>query len=113
MNVFNRRTAALVIGLMALVLMFRLDDPPGDRVSGDGKPTYVHDECYQAFTAHRYAAGDPNAWNPRGSRREAAAFDSSDMTATAAYEWTHPPTAKLVMAAFIRLFGFVPVAYRL
>lgn len=67
---------------------------------------YVHDEVYQAFTAHRYAIGDPHAWNPRATREQAAAVRARDMTRWTAYEWVHPPTAKLIMAASIRTFGF-------
>jgi dolichyl-phosphate-mannose-protein mannosyltransferase len=74
---------------------------------------YVHDECYQAFTAHRYALSDREAWNPFATRARAAAIDPTDMSPTTAYEWTHPPTAKLIMSLFVRLFGFRPFAYRL
>jgi dolichyl-phosphate-mannose--protein O-mannosyl transferase len=35
------------------------------------------------------------------------------MTRWTTYEWVHPPTAKLVMAVFIRLLGFSPLAFRL
>jgi len=97
----------------AVVLLFRLGDPPGRRQRPDNAPTYVHDECYQAFTAHRYLLGDPNAWNPLATRQDAEAFFRGDMTAWTSYEWVHPPTAKLVMAGFIRVLGFTPFAYRL
>lgn len=102
-----------VLLVAAAVLLFRLGDPPGRLEHPGDAPTYVHDECYQAFTAHRYLLGDPNAWNPFATRQDAEAFSREDMTPWTAYEWVHPPTAKLVMAGFIRAWGFTPFAYRL
>src|SRR5260370_387726 len=58
------RLAHAVFAVAAFVLALRLGDPP----------TYVHDECYQAFTAHRYAMGDPLAWEPRADRAAMVAF---------------------------------------
>lgn len=105
-----RGWARIVLALAALVYVARLGDPP------TGAPyhrDYVHDECYQAFTAHRYALGDPEAWNPRATRATMQHFLRDDVTRSTAYEWVHPPTAKLIMALGIRLFGFRAVAYRL
>jgi dolichyl-phosphate-mannose-protein mannosyltransferase len=101
--------ATIVAAAVATLYLSHLDAPR----DGSASPTYVFDECYQAFTAHRYVLGDPNAWQGTGGPDEMAAFDPSDVTPDVAYEWTHPPTAKLVMAAFIRAFGFVPFAYRI
>jgi len=103
----------LVLLATAALLLYRLGDPPESyRQPGDG-PTYVHDECYQAFTAHRYALGDPKAWNPWAKREDMAAITTGDMTQWTTYEWVHPPTAKLIMAGFIRVLGFSPVSFRL
>jgi dolichyl-phosphate-mannose-protein mannosyltransferase len=54
---------------------------------------YIFDEVYHAFTAQEMVKGNPAAWEwwntpPSGF----------------AYEWTHPPLAKLIMAAGI-IFG--------
>ncbi|MFO0722589.1 MAG: glycosyltransferase family 39 protein [Myxococcota bacterium] len=78
----------------------------------DARPGYIHDECYQAFTAHRYAEGDPAAWG-WAAREDVEKFDKTDMTPHTTYEWVHPPTAKLIMSASISLLGFTPFAYRL
>ncbi len=107
------RWSWFVFLVAAGLLLYRLGDPPSSfQRPGDG-PTYIHDECYQAFTAHRYALGDRSAWSPWATRETAAAFATDDMTPWTTYEWVHPPTAKLVMAGFIRLLGFFPVAFRL
>src|SRR3989344_8746891 len=64
--------------------------------------TYYFDEVYHAFTAQAYAVGDPRGyewWNsaPQGF----------------AYEWLHPPLAKLIQAVSIVLLGDTPFAWRL
>jgi dolichyl-phosphate-mannose--protein O-mannosyl transferase len=101
------------LGIAALTMVVRLNDPPGGYRQPGDPVEYVHDECYQAFTAHRYAIGDRDAWNPFATRESAAKIDSADMTHWTTYEWVHPPTAKLIMSWFVRLFGFQPTAYRL
>lgn len=102
-----------MLGIAALTLVVRLNDPPGSYQKPGDAAEYVHDECYQAFTAHRYAIGDRDAWNPFATRDSAARVTSSDMTHWTTYEWVHPPTAKLIMSWFVRMFGFQPTAYRL
>ena len=106
-----RWRGGVVLLVTAIVILARIGDP-SLYVGANSPPNYVHDECYQAFTAHRYAAGDPNAWSPRASRDVMKRFDAADMTAATMYEWVHPPGAKLVMALLIRLLGFRPIAYR-
>lgn len=65
------------------------------RLIGLGSPEAEYfDEVYHAFTAKRVLHGDPKAWewwneHPPGF----------------AYEWTHPPLAKLGMAAGMKVFG--------
>lgn len=107
------RAGVVVFALAALVHLWRLDEPPGALRGPAGEPEYVYDECFQAFTAHRYSLGDPNAWNPLAGRSELLAFARDDVAPNVAYEWVHPPTAKLIMALGIRLFGFTPVSVRL
>lgn len=63
--------------------------------------TYVFDELYYAYTAGRYVAGDPGAY----STAERPAED-------VAIEWTHPPLAKLIIAAAILVVGDGPLGWR-
>ncbi|MFH0942766.1 MAG: phospholipid carrier-dependent glycosyltransferase [Candidatus Beckwithbacteria bacterium] len=62
---------------------------------------YVFDEVYHTFTAQEMAKGNQHAWewwvpSPPG----------------VAYEWTHPPLAKLAMAGSISLLGDRSFAWR-
>ena len=62
---------------------------------------YIYDEVYHAFTAQEMAKGNVKAWewwnpSPKGF----------------AYEWTHPPLAKLIMAGGVLLFGKSQFAFR-
>lgn len=107
------RLSGLVFLAAVGLLLYRLGEPPVGPHPPEAGPAYVHDECYQAFTAHRYALGDPNAWNPYATREDMAAVTRDDMTRWTTYEWVHPPSAKLVMAGFIRALGFTPTAFRL
>jgi len=100
------RAAAAVLLFCLLLLGIGLAGPP---VEGPG---YIHDECYQAFTAHRYALGDPDAWR-WGERPVLEKMTKDDLTSATTYEWVHPPFAKLMMASAISAFGFTPTVYRL
>lgn len=56
--------------------------------------TFYFDEVYHAFTAKELVRGNPSAWEywatpPQGF----------------AYEWTHPPMAKIIMAGGMLVFG--------
>ncbi|MCL4382870.1 glycosyltransferase family 39 protein [Patescibacteria group bacterium] len=57
-------------------------------------PKEYFDEVYHAFTAKRVLAGDPKAWEWWNTPPEGFA-----------YEWTHPPFAKLAMAGGMKIFG--------
>ena len=68
----------------AFVHFFRFDYPNA----------YVFDEVYHGFTAKEYAKGEIKAWEwwntpPPG----------------VAYEWTHPPLAKEIMAVSLKIFN--------
>jgi len=73
------------------------------RLIGLGSPPEEYfDEVYHAFTAQTVLSGQPQAWewwnpNPDGF----------------AYEWTHPPMAKLVMAGSMSIFGRNPLGWRI
>lgn len=73
-----------ILLLAAILRFYRLDYPKG----------YVFDEVYHAFTAREYASGHKEAWEwwttpPPG----------------VAYEWTHPPLAKEIMAGSMILLN--------
>lgn len=74
----NPKTILLLILLStAFLRLYRLDYPKN----------YVFDEVYHAFTAKEYLNGNKEAWNPWGKPPPGVA-----------YEWTHPPLAKQIMA---------------
>ncbi len=89
-----KREKLLIILLVVLSLairVFRLNTPP----------TYMFDEVYHAFTAEAYARNDPQGYEwwhqaPKGF----------------AYEWLHPPLAKLIQAGSIKILGDHPFAWR-
>lgn len=60
------------------------------------------DEIYHAFTARQMLAGDPKPWHWSSAHPEGYA-----------YEWTHPPLAKEIMAGSMALFGVNPFSWRL
>lgn len=76
----------ILIFILSLTLFLRL-------YNLDYPNKYVFDEVYHAFTAKEYLAGHREAWEwwntpPPG----------------VAYEWTHPPLAKELMAASMYIF---------
>lgn len=86
----NRLLFSLLFFLLVSRL-FRLDVPD----------TYYFDEVYHAFTAQAYAENDPRGyewWH--------------EATGGLAYEWLHPPLAKLIQAGSIRILGDNPFAWR-
>ncbi len=71
--------------LQALVLrMVRLDEPPA----------YYFDEIYYGFTAKEYLAGNRSTYDPWAQPPKGVA-----------YEWTHPPLGKLIMAGTMAVAG--------
>jgi len=63
---------------------------------------YVFDEVYHGFTAELMAESDPKAWEWWNTPPEGFA-----------YEWTHPPLSKLMMAGGTLIFGKDHFSYRL
>ncbi len=79
--------------LFSLVIrLVRLDFPPQD----------YFDEIYHAFTARQMLVGDPKPWHWSSAHPEGFA-----------YEWTHPPLAKEIMAASMGVLGVHSFAWRL
>jgi len=71
----------------------RLNDPP----------KRYFDEVYHAFTAEQWVKGNTQAW----------LWNQKSPEKGCSYEWTHPPLAKLFMAASLKTFGIHPWAWRL
>lgn len=88
---WRRALLALVLAGLALKLV-RLSEPP----------TFYLDEVYHAFTAQQYLHGNPDAYDPWAKPPPDRAF-----------EWTHPPLAKLLMAAAMAVFGETPFGWRI
>lgn len=81
---------ALLFVLIGLVLYFwRIEAP------WNGNRGYIYDEVYHAYTAAQYVNGNTDAWDWR---------TQSPVEGTA-YEWTHPPLGKEIIAIGIWLFG--------
>lgn len=83
----------LILLFTTLVRLIRLDFPN----------KYVFDEVYHAFTAKEYLTGSKAAWEWWTTPPPGVAF-----------EWTHPPLAKEIMAASMFIFRTEDAwAYRL
>ena len=64
---------------------------------------YYFDEVYHAVTAKAYADNNRDAYDP---------FAQAPKEGTA-YDWLHPPLAKLIQATSIKVLGDRPIAWRL
>ena len=84
----------IVLTLFSLFIRaFRLTEPP----------RYYFDEVYHAVTAKAYADNNRDAYDP---------FAKAPKEGTA-YDWLHPPLAKLIQAGSIKIFGDNPLGWRL
>jgi len=63
---------------------------------------FYFDEVYHAYTAQEIVVGNSKAWEYLADPPEGVA-----------YEWTHPPMAKLFMAGSMKIFGLNSFAWRL
>jgi len=86
----------LLLILLLLTLIFRLL-----RVSTPNR--YIFDEVYHTVTARGYSQGIKEAYNP---------FSKSPEPNTA-YDWLHPPLAKLIQATSIKALGDSSFSWRL
>lgn len=82
----------LILVFSLFIRLFRLEIPETD----------YFDEIYHAFTARQMLAGDPKPWHWTSPHPEGFA-----------YEWTHPPLAKEIMAVSMGIFGADSWAWRL
>lgn len=84
----------LILGIIFFVLftrLYRLDQPSH----------HYFDEVYHGFTAQIYLHNDPKAYDVYAKPPEGFA-----------YEWTHPPLAKLIMAVSMAVLGENAVGWR-
>jgi predicted membrane-bound dolichyl-phosphate-mannose-protein mannosyltransferase len=91
-----RAPGKLLVGIVLFALamrLFRLDAPP----------ERYFDEVYHGYTAQQWVEGNTDAW----------LWSTKAPDKGCAYEWTHPPGAKLVMAWSMEIFGVKPWAWRL
>lgn len=72
--------------------LFRLNTPP----------IYIFDEVYHVVTIKAYAHNNPVGYE----------WWHQDPEPNTAYDWLHPPLAKLIQAGSVRLFGETSFAWR-
>ena len=82
--------------------MIRLNTPP----------IGYHDEVYHAYTAEQWVQGNTDAWL-WNTKTPSGPDWANNYTHHPAYEWTHPPLAKLLMQASMEIFVIRPWAWRL
>jgi dolichyl-phosphate-mannose-protein mannosyltransferase len=64
--------------------------------------SYVFDEVYHVVTSRAYSQNNPEAYNPFSAPPEP----------NTAFDWLHPPLAKLIQASSIKLIGDSSFAWR-
>ena len=84
---------AIITIFSAAVRLFRINEPA----------RYYFDEVYHVVTARAFSQNNPAAYDPFAPPPEEGT----------AYDWLHPPLAKLIQASSIKLLGDKPVAWRL
>lgn len=93
----NNKVVLLVLALLVIfslvTRLFRIAEPKN----------YYFDEVYHVPTAVAYSQNNPEAYNP---------FAPPPKEGTA-YDWLHPPLAKLIQAGFIKALGDNPLGWRL
>jgi dolichyl-phosphate-mannose--protein O-mannosyl transferase len=94
-SVYKRWHLWAILGLLVFGLctkLYRLDYPK----------SFYFDETYHGFTATRFLHGDSNVFDPWVKQPHGTA-----------YEWTHPPLAKLLMATSMQIVGENSFGWRL
>src|SRR3989338_9775352 len=92
----QKRLFVFILSLLVfsfLVRIWRISEPN----------RYYFDEVYHVVTARAYSQNNPAAYDPFAPPPEEGT----------AYDWLHPPLAKLIQASSIKLLGDKPVAWRL
>ncbi|MGA3121466.1 MAG: glycosyltransferase family 39 protein [Polyangiaceae bacterium] len=114
-----RRSWIWLLLIVGLIYGCRLNRPETGRLE-DGKWLYAYDENYTVLTARRIAVGDKNVWDAwrhpddGADRRFTSIFSTADLgNDDSRYEWVHPPTPRVIMAAIIRVAGMNPALYRI
>lgn len=88
----HKHILILLLVLSFFLRIFRLSEPN----------RYIFDEVYHVVTARGYSQNNPESYNP---------FSKSPEPKTA-YDWLHPPLAKLIQAGSIKLLGDTSFAWR-
>lgn len=83
---------ATIVALSFLSKLIRVDYPAN----------HVYDEVYYAFTTELLVQGDPRVFD----------WLAKPPPAPFAYEWTHPPLAKSIIALGVAAFGPNPLGWR-
>ncbi len=95
-NSLTTKSSKIILGIILtfafVTRVFELASPPNE----------YFDEVYHAFTAKVMLHNDPKAWEWWNTPPEGFA-----------YEWTHPPLAKLGMVLGMKLFGENSFGYRI
>ena len=105
MDIQIHRLILLLILLFAMVIRLARLNAPGER---------YFDEVYHAYTAEEWAKGNTRRLAMgRSALPEEQADEWTPPEEDCSYEWTHPPTAKLIMSWSMRVFGIHPWAWRL
>lgn len=84
---------AAIIVFSAAIRIFRISEPN----------RYYFDEVYHVVTVRAFAQNNPAAYDPFAPPPEEGT----------AYDWLHPPLAKLIQASSIKLIGDKPIGWRL
>ena len=94
MKKFNKNYLLVILLVITFIFrVFRISTPSH----------YIFDEVYHVVTAKAYSKNNPAPYNP---------FSKSPEPNTA-YDWLHPPLAKLIQASSINLIGDTSFAWRL
>lgn len=92
MSRFYKKILIILLVISFGFRFFRLSNPQ----------SYIFDEVYHVVTAQAYSQNNKEAYNPFSTAPEP----------NTAYDWLHPPLAKLIQATSIKLLGDNSFAWR-